>query len=381
MTKVIIIHDCFLPSKTANVVQTIKMVEALAKISEVELWVPSVKTKQANSEELRLDYCTQRDITFRRLPSFLVQSKSTFISAVGSYLFKITFYAACIWLLWQEKDPVIVYSREPEAIVIARLVSFLRNSTLPSVFEIHELPTHPYERILSALACRLATKMVVISYGLRDRFPQFQKKMSVLPLSVDQSWLTLASGSKIGIKEEFKLKPEIGVVFYAGSDLQWKGVTTLIRTAKKDKKKNRRYVFVGFKRTGSIPQNCLFIPRVSREKLKKLYLMADCFILPNTGKSETSRFYTSPIKLFEYLAMKRPVIAADLPSIREIVTEDQVWFFEPDEPQSLLRMINRVLRLPKDEREKKVRAAYALAKRYTWEKRAQNILQLIHHET
>ena len=43
--------------------------------------------------------------------------------------------------------------------------------------------------------------------------------------------------------------------------------------------------------------------------------------LPNV-RSTISERYTSPLKLFEYLAAGRPIVASDLPAIREVLTDD-----------------------------------------------------------
>ena len=55
---------------------------------------------------------------------------------------------------------------------------------------------------------------------------------------------------------------------------------------------------------------------------------ATMLILPN-AKSAISERYTSPLKLFEYLALGRPIIASDLPSIREVLTDGDTALLVP----------------------------------------------------
>ncbi|HKU65491.1 MAG TPA: glycosyltransferase, partial [Rhizomicrobium sp.] len=53
--------------------------------------------------------------------------------------------------------------------------------------------------------------------------------------------------------------------------------------------------------------------------------------------------YASPLKLFEYMALGRAIIAPDAPNIREILTHEvDALLFEPDNPQSLATAIRRL---------------------------------------
>ena len=48
---------------------------------------------------------------------------------------------------------------------------------------------------------------------------------------------------------------------------------------------------------------------------------AHVLILPNTP-SHASERYTSPLKLFEYLAAGRPIVASDLAALREVLRHE-----------------------------------------------------------
>lgn len=99
---------------------------------------------------------------------------------------------------------------------------------------------------------------------------------------------------------------------------------------------------------------------------------ADVLVLPNPA-SAVSHAFTSPLKLFEYMAAARPIVASDLPSVREVlVHERNALLVPPGNPQALTAAIRRL----KDDRQ----LAAALAARaredvseYTWEKRAERL--------
>jgi glycosyltransferase involved in cell wall biosynthesis len=53
--------------------------------------------------------------------------------------------------------------------------------------------------------------------------------------------------------------------------------------------------------------------------------------------------YASPLKLFEYMALGRAIIAPDAPNIREILTHEvDALLFEPNNPDSLSAAIRRL---------------------------------------
>lgn len=102
----------------------------------------------------------------------------------------------------------------------------------------------------------------------------------------------------------------------------------------------------------------------------------DICILPLTKTSIASR-YTSPLKLFEYMAMGKSIVIADLPSIREIVDESSVFFAQSENSDDFGSVLQRVVD-DKIESGKRAAKALELSRLFTWDHRAQIITQAIH---
>ena len=104
---------------------------------------------------------------------------------------------------------------------------------------------------------------------------------------------------------------------------------------------------------------------------------ADVLVLPNSAKKDISKFYTSPMKLFEYMASKRPIVASNLPSLREILNkENAILLVEPDNPEALAQGIKQAME-DRNLVQTITQNAYDDVQNYTWEKRAEKILKFI----
>jgi glycosyltransferase involved in cell wall biosynthesis len=103
---------------------------------------------------------------------------------------------------------------------------------------------------------------------------------------------------------------------------------------------------------------------------------ADVLVLPNPP-SAISNTFTSPLKLFEYMASGRPIVASDLPAIREILRDgDTALLVEAGNPQALVAGIARI----KEDAALGARlAARALedVQAFSWAKRAQRLEALL----
>jgi glycosyltransferase involved in cell wall biosynthesis len=99
---------------------------------------------------------------------------------------------------------------------------------------------------------------------------------------------------------------------------------------------------------------------------------ADVLLLPNRPSAISTEF-TSPLKLFEYMAAGRPIVASDLPAFREILRDgENALLVEAGNPQALAAAVTRI----KDDPALGVRLARQAAadvREYTWTRRAERL--------
>ena len=80
---------------------------------------------------------------------------------------------------------------------------------------------------------------------------------------------------------------------------------------------------------------------IEREDVSKYVACFDIALQPDVVE------YASPLKLFEYLALGRAIVAPNTANIREILVHEQsALLFEPGEEEGFLRMVERLLEDP-----------------------------------
>jgi len=79
------------------------------------------------------------------------------------------------------------------------------------------------------------------------------------------------------------------------------------------------------------------------------------------------------MKLFEYMASKRPIVATDIPSIREILNKTNAFIVSPDDPEAMAKGIIEAVQ--NDTKNKKIiQEAYSDVELHTCSKRAKRTL-------
>jgi glycosyltransferase involved in cell wall biosynthesis len=288
---------------------------------------------------------------------------------------QITFaWLALVYMIFKKG---VIYSRDQFSLYF---FSFFKNNLF---WEVHRLPEHikisVYRRLLNKL-----TGAVVISHGLKNRLKEYvpENKILVAPDGIDLAEFDIDKSVQ-DARREFNLPQDKKIVLYTGHLFEWKGADILIKAAQKLSNEILVVIVGGAqadieKLKEMDPSRKVRIEGFKPHRLIPFYLRAaDVLILPNKNDGDISEFYTSPLKLFEYMASGKPIIASDLPSISEILNEDNSFLVTANDPDALAKEIVKALDQP-GQAQLKAQRALRDVQEYTWQKRGEKILNFIH---
>jgi glycosyltransferase involved in cell wall biosynthesis len=180
-------------------------------------------------------------------------------------------------------------------------------------------------------------------------------------------------------------------VAYAGHLYAWKGVDVLLRALALVPE--ARGLIVGgheaepdlarLKQLAAelgIANRVTFTGLVEPSRVPELLQRATVLALPNPA-SAISTSFTSPLKLFEYMAAGRAIVASDLPAIREVLRDGaDALLVTPGDPAALGAAIRRLLDDPALA-STLARAALDAVPKYGWDRRAERLDALFNQVT
>lgn len=286
-----------------------------------------------------------------------------------------------LYLLFRAKPGDIIYSNESLPLLMA---SFAFPKT---VYEIHDFPRNNfyYRAVFRRVAFFIATNRWKKG-KLLEIF-----KISEEKITVEQNAVSLEEFGRVASREEARktlsFPLETKLVCYVGALRTMgmeKGIGILLEAFKSVA--GCQLLVVGgsvedvefYKKVAhdyGIIDRIIFTGFVSHKQVP-LYLRAADILVAPFPKSDHYEFYMSPMKIFEYMASGRPIVATDLESIREILDNGTAVFVKPDDQKSLEEGINKLLT---DEQfgVQIADKAYQKVLQHTWGKRAGRILEFL----
>jgi len=173
-------------------------------------------------------------------------------------------------------------------------------------------------------------------------------------------------------------------LLYLGSLHPWKGVPSLIAALAHIPNAHLRIAGGPAQRIAQLQalagsfelsSRVEFLGQVLPADRFKVIAAADICLLPLSETSIGSR-YTSPLKLFEYMALGKPIVSADVPAIRSVLSSgESALLVPPGDIAALAAAVRKLMEQPAMSARLGGRARQ-LAQQYSWQARAAKLLRL-----
>ena len=394
MARWALVANIRIPSERADAVQVLNQAQALLDQGhEVTLycaWRLFKSPEAARMTDLRTAYGLRLLPRIIQVPCLDLTRISDYLDDEGLlsriifYLQHLSFLVLCLIILGFTR-PDAVLSREIHLPFLGGRM--LRNMGLRVLAELHNFPQTKKGRRICKAALARTDGLAVISQGLAQEYARAglaPARTMILPDAASERFFEImvkGPTDREALRSRLRLPVKGPLVLYAGGLYwTWKGVASLVR-AQAESREAAHLVIVGgapiqepINRLKNLAQDLglekvVFTGWVRSSEIPAYLQAADILVLPNSGQTKISRKYTSPLKLFEYLASARPVIASDLPSLREVLNSENALLVPPDDPQALGAAMERLINDP-DLAAQLARNGQETARRYTWANRA-----------
>ncbi len=376
--KILYISQSEIPSESANSIHVMKMCCSLSKIkdTEVDLFCTSPLTSNLDIENVYNFYLVEKNFSILRLNVF------------NFWLFREIQTLLYITYCLLKKKYDLIYSR---SIQISWFLGFFGIKT---ILEVHSPPSKKTFLLLKNLLKKnKIKKLIVINSALKEyfvnNFPINKNlKIQVCPDASDKLRIDKKKFKQINIK-----KNSIG---YLGHLYQGRGIDLIIKLAK-CLPSNNFYIVGGTKAhletwKKQVSSNNIFFLgfrdqlecNILRKKFdfliapyqRKVYVHGSINQETKKNKTLETSKWMSPLKLFEYMSSKKPIISSNLKSIKEILKDNHDSILcNPDNFHEWKHAIEK-LNKNKNLANKIAQNAYKnFLIKFTWDIRALNIIK------
>ncbi|GAK46171.1 group 1 glycosyl transferase [Tepidicaulis marinus] len=267
-------------------------------------------------------------------------------------------------------------------------------------------------------AClRHAHAVVTISDVLRDELIErgvAPERIATYPNCIEPAVFDPARFSSVEkdeIRRSYGIDPQALVVTFIGTFGQWHGVEVLAKairqlvneSAELLERKKVHFMLIGDGLKFSQVQEELagekyqaFVTLtglIPQDQAPSHLFASDILVSPHIPNEDGSRFFGSPTKLFEYMAMEKPIIASDLDQIGEVLRgsphisrlkvgdslprEAMAILTQPGSVAELADSIRYLLDNPQQHSMLGIAARKEALSRYTWDRHVVHILEVL----
>lgn len=376
--KIFYISTSTIPSRAANSIHVMKMCAAINKDHKVTLIAPN-RNKNLNSQKKEKNLRNHYGIAEIFKIKFINFNK---ISEGISYSINTLRYVL-------NNKPDLIISRSIYSALLTTIFGF------KTILELHSPPINWKETLALFIISWMSSliKVIVITKSLFNYysntvyFKKIIKNFIILPDGVDLERFSKKNIENQDISNKFNFPKDKFIIGYVGHLYEGRGIDLIMDLAlsclddyfiiiggddlsikyykeiAKSKKINN-LKFFGF-------VDNMFLPFFYSKS--HILLMPFDYVIRDRGGNNTAS-WASPMKLFEYMATKKPIISSDLPVFKEILNNNNSVLCSPQDRKQWVSAINK-LKANIEYRNNLANKAYQDVKKYTWKIRVDKILK------
>jgi len=385
-----------IPSEKAHAYQILKMCESFASQGIMVTLLYQRRNNQqleARAGNIFEYYAIQNSFIMKKLYCLDSPLLEKIHSSIWFYVTTITYLlAAAMYVVRNRKAIDIIYCRDMFSLMLLGLLQPVLN--LPMFYEAHAFPGK-----LAGLHVGCLNKMnglIVLTSQLKTVLLQKgvnSSKIAVAHDGVDLRHFQNAHFRGAQIREQMRIPPGSTLVGYVGRFVtmeQEKGINDLLESMRylPDYNGSIFMAFIGgplnnvpdyYKRIEELHldrNRFQFHDLVPVSEVPAYLAACDIVAMPFPWTPHYA-YHMSPLKLFEYMAAEKPILATRLPSVMEVLADgENAVLAEPDNPRELAHGIRRIIEDKEFSQRIGTRARQDVL-HYTWEKRAQKIAHFI----
>jgi len=373
--KIFMVCDVWLDGRDAQTTHVLELFKNLGKLRDTHLFAPRPK-KLVN------------------------EAQNTIFVPTVMPIFKSAFYQLFLffYLIFHcpKRSPNVIYSRCSSLTFSPVLISKIFR--IPYIVEVNGLLIDEEKmigrpkvltrltRLNEKLNYKQADKIVAVTQGIKDEI----KKLHSIP---DEKIVVIENGANTDLfkpmhqekaKKELKLEEKKNYICFVGNLAPWQGVEFLIQSAPLILKESThtKFLIIGdgpmkeelidLAEQMAVSDKFIFTGVVPYEEVPKYINASDiCVVYKKPLKSGYS-----PLKLYEYMACEKPVIASRVEGF-EILEENHAGILvEPENPKELAKAIIKLLKDERLRRELGENGRKYVTKNHSWEAVARRVAEV-----
>ncbi|MEX0849066.1 MAG: glycosyltransferase family 4 protein [Candidatus Dependentiae bacterium] len=208
-----------------------------------------------------------------------------------------------------------------------------------------------------------ADTIIVVSQVLKEQLIDRgidEQKIKVNPNGVDINQFNphILHDERMALRKSLNIQDRC-VFGFSGTFGPWHGVELLgdIIPRVVRKNKNVHFLLIGdglLRKTlytmlkyENVLDNVTFVGMINSEQVPAYLSSCDAFLCPTQSNRDGTRFFGSPTKLFEYMAMAKPIIASDIEQLAELLYEQKKdhLLIAPDDIDGFVHAIEHVVNM------------------------------------